>query len=231
VIVFDARGGKMKKIGTHLRMHFVAYLALFFALGGTSIAAVNALPKNSVGSAQIKNGSIQKVDISKRTVSALRGLRGLRGLTGATGAAGAAGAQGIQGPKGDTGPAGPGASAQGSTQSIPNAAETRVVFSSVIYDHGGLLNLGANAGLFTAPAAGTYLLAGSAGWGANGTGRRSLFFRVNGNYAGYETVVHVVHMEAGDTVELWCYQTSGGALSITGFGGISPIMSVQWIGA
>jgi Collagen triple helix repeat (20 copies) len=90
----------------HMRTHLVAYLALFFALGGTSIAAVNTLPRNSVGSPQIKNGSIQKVDISRRTVAALHGLRGLRGLTGATGAtgatgpAGATGLQGIQGPKG-----------------------------------------------------------------------------------------------------------------------------------
>jgi hypothetical protein len=96
----------LKKIGTHLRGHFVAYLALFFALGGTSFAAVNALTKNSVGSPQIKNGSIQKIDISKRTVSALRGLRGPRGLTGATGATGAAGAAGAQGAKGDKGDAG-----------------------------------------------------------------------------------------------------------------------------
>ena len=90
----------MKKIGTHLRGHFVAYLALFFALGGTSFAAVNALPKNSVGSPQIKNGSIQKIDISKKTVSALRGLRGPRGLQGIQGI------QGIQGVKGDKGDAG-----------------------------------------------------------------------------------------------------------------------------
>jgi hypothetical protein len=96
----------MRKIGNHMRGHFVAYLALFFALGGTSFAAVNALPNNSVGSPQIKNGSIQKVDISKRTVSALRGLRGPRGLIGATGATGAAGAAGAQGVKGDTGAAG-----------------------------------------------------------------------------------------------------------------------------
>jgi len=93
----------LKKIGTHLRGHFVAYLALFFALGGTSVAAVNALPRNSVGSSQIKNGSIQKIDISKKTVSALRGLRGPRGLTGATGATGAAGAAGAQGAEGDKG--------------------------------------------------------------------------------------------------------------------------------
>jgi hypothetical protein len=69
----------LRKIGKHARGHFVAYLALFFALGGTSFAAVNALPKNSVGSPQIKNGAIQKVDISKKTVSALHGLRGPRG--------------------------------------------------------------------------------------------------------------------------------------------------------
>ena len=77
----------MKKIGKHLRGHAVAYVALFFALGGTSIAAVNALPRNSVGSAQIKNGTIQKVDLARRTVSSLRGLRGLRGLQGAAGPA------------------------------------------------------------------------------------------------------------------------------------------------
>jgi hypothetical protein len=93
----------MKKIGNHVRGHFIAYLALFFALGGTSIAAVNALPKNSVGSPQIKNGSIQKVDISKKTVSALHGLRGPAGATGATGATGAAGAKGDTGAKGDPG--------------------------------------------------------------------------------------------------------------------------------
>jgi hypothetical protein len=96
----------MSKIASHVRGHFVAYLALFFALGGTSFAAVNALPRNSVGSPQIKNGSIQKVDISKRTVSSLRGLRGLRGLTGSAGPAGPTGATGATGPKGDAGAAG-----------------------------------------------------------------------------------------------------------------------------
>ena len=93
----------MKKIGTHLRGHFVAYLALFFALGGTSFAAVNALPKNSVGSPQIKNGSIQKIDISKKTVSALRGLRGPRGLQGIQGIQGIQGVKGDKGDKGDAG--------------------------------------------------------------------------------------------------------------------------------
>jgi hypothetical protein len=96
----------MNRIAKHLRGHFVAYLALFFALGGTSIAAVNALPRNSVGSAQIKNGSIQKVDISKRTAAALRGKRGPRGLQGIQGIQGIQGVQGAQGQKGDKGDTG-----------------------------------------------------------------------------------------------------------------------------
>ena len=55
------------KIGTHLSRHVVAYLALFFALGGTSLAAANRLaPRNSVGSPQVINGSLQTIDISRR---------------------------------------------------------------------------------------------------------------------------------------------------------------------
>jgi hypothetical protein len=95
---------RMSKIASHVRAHFVAYLALFFALGGTSFAAVNALPRNSVGSPQIKNRSIQKVDISKRTVAALHGARGARGPAGPTGATGATGAKGDKGDPGTPNP-------------------------------------------------------------------------------------------------------------------------------
>lgn len=95
----------------------ISLLALFVALGGTSLAAVDALaPKNSVGSAQVINGSLQKGDLSKKAVAALRGNRGARGqagaqgtagATGPAGAAGPAGATGTGGPAGATGPAGP----------------------------------------------------------------------------------------------------------------------------
>jgi hypothetical protein len=100
-----------QRVFRNMRTHFVAYLALFFALGGTSFAAVQALPKNSVGSPQIKNRSIQKIDISGRTVAALHGARGARGPvgptgpTGATGATGAAGAAGAAGQPGAPGTA------------------------------------------------------------------------------------------------------------------------------
>lgn len=95
------------RIFTYMRRHHVALLALFVALGGTSYAASTALvPKNSVGSAQVINGSLQKGDLSKKAVVALKGNRGpqgLQGLQGATGSAGAAGAVGATGPPGISG--------------------------------------------------------------------------------------------------------------------------------
>lgn len=91
----------VKGIGSHTRRNLIAYAALFFALGGTSFAAVQALPLNSVGSKQIKNRSIQRIDISRKTVASLRGQRGPRGLQGLQGLQGI---QGVKGDKGDTSP-------------------------------------------------------------------------------------------------------------------------------
>ncbi len=91
----------------YARRHHVALLALFLALGGTSYAAASALvPKNSVGSAQVINGSLQKLDLSKKAQKALRGARGPRGLQGAQGVQGAQGAQGATGAQGVPGNAG-----------------------------------------------------------------------------------------------------------------------------
>ena len=66
----------------------VAYLALFVALGGTSVAAVK-LSRNSVKSSHIKNGQVKRVDLAA-------GLRG-------PGLPGAPGAQGERGPQGERG--------------------------------------------------------------------------------------------------------------------------------
>jgi hypothetical protein len=91
----------MSKVAKHVRGHFVAYLALFFALGGTSLAATNKLlPRNSVASPQVVNGSLQTVDLSRKARAALKGNRG---PAGAQGTPGAQGIQGIQGAKGDKG--------------------------------------------------------------------------------------------------------------------------------
>jgi hypothetical protein len=80
----------------YIRRHHVGLLALFVALGGTSYAAVK-LPRNSVGTAQIKNKAVTQVKLSTATVKALKGAKGDKGAAGATGPAGAAGAKGDPG--------------------------------------------------------------------------------------------------------------------------------------
>jgi hypothetical protein len=78
-----------------------ATLALVFALTGGAYAA-GVIPRNSVGSAQIrtgavgsheiKTGAVHKVDIAKTTIASLKGAKGDQGPQGPAGAAGPAGA-------------------------------------------------------------------------------------------------------------------------------------------
>lgn len=83
------------RVFQHLRRNLVAYLALFVALSSTGYAAsAKLLPKNSVGSAQVINGSLLKSDLGKKTVAALRGARGPQGLSGPTGTQGLTGLRG-----------------------------------------------------------------------------------------------------------------------------------------
>jgi hypothetical protein len=86
---------------THLRRNVVAYLALFVALGGTSYAAVS-LPKDSVTSKQIKNGSVKTVDLARGV--AVSGPAGPAGPAGTSGPAGPVGPTGSVGPQGAVGP-------------------------------------------------------------------------------------------------------------------------------
>lgn len=74
----------------------IATLALFLALGGGAYAAIK-LPKNSVTTTQVKNGSLTAKDFKKGQ---------LKGKTGPQGPAGAPGAQGERGPAGPQGPPG-----------------------------------------------------------------------------------------------------------------------------
>lgn len=113
----------------HARRNAVAYTALFVALGGTSYAAVS-LPRNSVGSGQLKKNAIAASDIRAGAVTSRavrnRSLRaqdfargvlvpGPRGATGATGPQGPAGAIGPAGPQGPTGPTGPAGPTEGTS--------------------------------------------------------------------------------------------------------------------
>jgi Collagen triple helix repeat (20 copies) len=107
----------------------VALVALFVALTGTSIAAVTALPANSVGARELRNGSVGPKELKGRAVTAGKLAAGAvtsgvvrngsltmadfdhRQLpTGAVGPVGPAGPIGPQGPPGPQGaPGAPGA--------------------------------------------------------------------------------------------------------------------------
>ena len=50
----------------------IALIALFVALGGTSYAAINALPKNSVGTKQLKKNAVTSAKIKNKAVTAAK---------------------------------------------------------------------------------------------------------------------------------------------------------------
>ncbi len=90
----------------------IACLALAVSLGGTGVAAVNAvLPNNSVGTAQLKNNAVTAAKVQRGTLRRSNFAPGVLALTpGPQGAQGPPGPAGPQGQKGDTGAAGaPGA--------------------------------------------------------------------------------------------------------------------------
>jgi hypothetical protein len=89
----------------HLRSNLIAYVALLFALSGTSYAAASKLlPANSVGTKQVINHSLLKKDFKAGQLP--RGPRGFRGNTGPAGPTGPLGLTGPAGPRGTQGPRG-----------------------------------------------------------------------------------------------------------------------------
>lgn len=89
----------------------VACLALLVALGGTSIAAVSQLvPRNSVGTAQLRNNAVTTPKVRNGAITGAKVQnRSLRRVDFAPGQlpAGPTGPQGPAGPAGAAGPAGP----------------------------------------------------------------------------------------------------------------------------
>ena len=82
----------------------IACLALAITLGGSAFAATTLLPKNSVGSAQVIDGSLLSKDFKRGQL--LRGPKGQQGPIGQTGPQGQQGPTGPTGPQGQQGPAG-----------------------------------------------------------------------------------------------------------------------------
>ena len=56
-----------EQLSAHVRHNIVAYLALFVALGGSAYAAAS-LPKDSVGTKQLKNRAVTNPKLAKGAV-------------------------------------------------------------------------------------------------------------------------------------------------------------------
>lgn len=72
----------------------MATIAVFVALGGTGYAATK-LPRNSVGSEQVRNQSLKQEDLAPGVIQGARGPRGPEGGPGAQGAQGPPGVASI----------------------------------------------------------------------------------------------------------------------------------------
>ncbi len=137
----------------------VALVALFLSLGGGAYAALSA-PRNSVGTAAIRNGAVTAPKLRDHSVTALkvrphsllavdfrpgqlkagpRGPKGSTGSRGATGPAGPKGSTGSRGATGPTGPAGPGynfVTGSGSTGPNLGPAGTYFVVAEAFFQAG-----------------------------------------------------------------------------------------------
>ena len=107
----------LRSVRSHLTYaNVMATIAVFIALGGVSYAAIK-LPKNSVGSAQlksnavtgakVKNGSLSASDLNATSRSSLTGKPGPQGPAGPKGDSGGPGSAGTNGTPGASGVAGP----------------------------------------------------------------------------------------------------------------------------
>ena len=85
----------------------IACVALLLALGGVSWAAT-ALPRNSVGNAQLRNNAVTSKKVRNHSLLRVDFKNGQipRGARGPIGPAGPAGPKGATGARGPTGPAG-----------------------------------------------------------------------------------------------------------------------------
>lgn len=115
-----------------------------------------------------------------------------------------------------------------SNQSISNSTGTAVSWSTTSWNLGTLWAVG-NPTRLTAPADGIYLLTAKSPWAASGVGRRHLKYRINGVATDYNLMVttaqsgatrengaDLVEMTAGDYLEIWVEQDSGGSLNLLG---------------
>jgi hypothetical protein len=132
-------------------------------------------------------------------------------------------------------------------QSIPNTTPTAVSFDAEDLDNDTMHDPASNPTRITCNTPGRYLISGIYGCDPNATGQREL--RIVKNATGTSisgarvitkpdgTIGSVVvsptmevSLVAGDFLEMYIVQTSGGALNTTAINGVFPILRARWVG-
>jgi hypothetical protein len=129
------------------------------------------------------------------------------------------------------------------SQSVNNTTFTAIQFNQEDYDTDGFHDNSTNNTRITIPSGkgGYYLITGVIGWDGNGTGNRAAEIRKNGsavNYAFFQATAGVanspvypmsytLNLSAADYLELFAYQSSGGALNVD----TNSRFQVQFLGA
>ncbi len=133
---------------------------------------------------------------------------------------------------------------QANAQSIANATPTAISYDGTYLDtYGGHSNSVSNS-RYTAQVAGWYFCKAGVVWAASAAGNRAIQLYKNGtaftyswnavpaagtfNDPGVETSA-LIQLNAGDYVEAWTTQNSGGALSTAVVSTIASNMQVMWM--
>lgn len=137
-----------------------------------------------------------------------------------------------------------------STTDVPDNAWTLISFDGEVYDSDAMHSTGTNPSRVTANATGDYAVHAAVGWAANNTGMRGLQVRKNAagspsggtavaqrNWPAGASTVQTVELyrelllTAGDYIELFRYQSSGGNLSPTAVDTSPGILIVRQVSA
>lgn len=131
------------------------------------------------------------------------------------------------------------------SQTISDTTETAITFDGEDFDTDGFHSTSTNTSRITIPSGkgGYYLFILNGNWGGSATGYRSLILKKNGaNYSPVakqeingqgssefgQCISFIVSAVAGDYFEIFCYQSSGGNLSILSNG---TFFHAQYLGA
>jgi hypothetical protein len=213
------------------------------------------LKKSAVTAVKVKNGTLTAAKIKNGTLTGAKILDG--SLTGADIAAAtlgkvpsAASADSVV--DGAVGPtkfgAIPGARVRhaNTAVTVQDNATAVLSYDATDFNVGAVFN-STQPTRMTAPVAGRYLITATVRWASNAVGRRALALELNGTAAQIarsnvspflqggaafnpeQTVETVYKLNAGDYVEVWAYQNSGGPLDLQTTVDNGVTYSMQWL--